>query len=65
MKVKFTHWMEQDGTFLGFLNEFPDHWTQGDSLEDLKTHLADLYQLFSTETLPGIRRVDELEVGVG
>ncbi len=46
MKVKFTHWQEKDGTFLGYLNDYPDHWTQGESLDDLKEHLKDLYELF-------------------
>lgn len=38
----YTFW--QDGDFwLGYLNEFPDYWTQGLSLNDLKNHLLDLY----------------------
>ena len=31
MRVKFTYWQEKDGKFLGDLNDYPDHWTQGDS----------------------------------
>ena len=50
--------------FLGFLNDFPDHWTQGESLDDLKEHLKDLVDLFSGEPVPGIRKVEELEVEV-
>ena len=46
-KRKFTFWKEPDGKFLGFLNDFPDHWTQGEDLSDLKEHLRDLYALFS------------------
>ena len=49
MKVKFTHWVEEDGKFLGYLNDYPDHWTQGEDFDDLKAHLKDLYELFSTE----------------
>jgi predicted RNase H-like HicB family nuclease len=62
MKMKYTYWQENDGNFLGYLNEYPDHWTQGNDLEDLKEHLKDLYQEFSKESLPGIKRVAELEV---
>ena len=41
--VKFIHW--QDGeTFLGYLVDYPDYWTQGDTLDDLKEHLIDLYR---------------------
>jgi predicted RNase H-like HicB family nuclease len=58
----FTYWRESDGHFLGYLNAYPDHWTQGDDLEDLKAQLLDLYQEFSEENLPGIRKVGELVV---
>ena len=62
MKIKFTYWTETDGRYLGFLNDFPEHWTQGDDLEDLKDHLRDLHELFSDDPIPGIRKVEELEV---
>ncbi len=62
MKTKFTYWKESDGRYLGYLNSHPDHWTQGDHLDDLKDHLRDLYKLFSAEDVPGIRKVEELEV---
>lgn len=48
--------------FLGYLNEFPDHWTQGTDLEELKENLADLYETFTNEEIPGIKRVAELEI---
>ena len=62
MKAKFTYWKESDGRYLGYLNSHPDHWTQGDNLEDLKAHLRDLHEMFSGEEIPGIRKVAELEV---
>jgi len=62
MKAQFTYWKESDGRYLGYLNDYPEHWTQGDSLEDLKEHLKDLYHTFTSEQIPGIRKVEELEV---
>ena len=62
MKTKFTYWKETDGRYLGYLNSHPDHWTQGDDLDDLKEHLRDLYEMFSMEDIPGIKKVEELEV---
>lgn len=62
MKARFTYWQESDGRYLGYLNDYPDHWTQGEDLEDLKEHLRDLHQTFSAEVIPGIRKVEELEV---
>ena len=47
---------------LGYLNDYPDHWTQGEHLEDLKEHLRDLFQIFSSEQIPRIRKVEELEI---
>ena len=64
MTVKITYWQEKDGKFLGYLNDYPDHWTQGESLEDLKEHLKDLVELLSGDPVPGIRKVEELEVEV-
>lgn len=63
MKQKITYRKEPDGKYLGYLNEYPDHWTQGEDLEDLKEHLQDLYKEFSCDDLPGIKRVAEIEVG--
>ncbi len=62
MKARITYWQEKDGKFLGFLNDYPDHWTQGENLDDLREHLRDLYQIFTSESIPGIRREEELEV---
>ena len=36
MKTRITYWKESDGSYLGYLNEYPDHWTQGEDWEDLK-----------------------------
>jgi predicted RNase H-like HicB family nuclease len=59
-KVAFTSWKESDGRYLGYLNEYPDHWTQGNDLNDLQDHLRDLFELFASEEIPGIKRVAEL-----
>jgi predicted RNase H-like HicB family nuclease len=62
MKATFTYWKESDGRYLGYLNDYPDHWTQGKDLEDLKEQLRDLHRTFGAEQIPGIRKVEELEV---
>ena len=59
--VKYVHWAE-DGAWLGYLQDFPDYWTQGKTLEDLQEHLRDLYADLTSGQLPGIRKVDELVV---
>jgi predicted RNase H-like HicB family nuclease len=62
MKTRITYWKEADGRYLGYLNSHPDHWTQGESLSDLRDHLKDLHEMFSAEDIPGIRKEEELEI---
>lgn len=59
--VTIVYW-EEDGAWLGYLQEYPDYWTQGETLEDLREHLKDLYRDATSGSIPGIRRVEELEV---
>ena len=53
---------EEDGAWLGYLQDYPDYWTQGKTLDDLKEHLKDLYQDITSGQIPGIRKVEELIV---
>jgi hypothetical protein len=59
--IKYVHWQE-DGVWLGYLQDYPDYWTQGESLDDLLAHLRDLYLDLTSGQLPGIRKVDELVI---
>ena len=36
--VKYVHWQDDDA-WIGYLEEYPDYWTQGDSMDDLLEHL--------------------------
>lgn len=60
MTTKITYWKESDGRYLGYLNSYPEHWTQGDDLSELKEQLLDLFQTFGTDDVPGIRKEEEL-----
>ncbi len=40
--VKIVVW-EEDGAWIGYLQDYPDYWTQGETREDLQEHLKDLY----------------------
>jgi predicted RNase H-like HicB family nuclease len=37
--------------WIGYLEEYPDYGTQGETLEDLKEHLRDLHEEFKNETI--------------
>ena len=59
--VGFIYWQDGDW-WLGYLEEFPDYKTQGESLEDLKAHLLDLYRDLTSGEIPYVRRRGELAV---
>ena len=59
--IKYVYWQDGD-QWLGYLEEYPDYWTQGESLQDLQEHLKDLYTDLSGGHVPGARRVGELQV---
>lgn len=42
-KVRYVYWQDDD-KWLGYLEEFPDCMTQGETEDDLKDHLFDLYK---------------------
>lgn len=55
-EAKYLYWQEDDA-WLGYLQDYPDDWTQGESHEDLIEHLKDLYLDLSTGKIPGARRL--------
>jgi len=59
--IKIVYW-EKDGAWLGYLQDYPDYWTQGMSHKDLEEHLRDLYRDISSGEIPSIRKVGEMEV---
>lgn len=59
--VKIVYW-KGDKFWLGYLQDYPDYWTQGKTLKDLKEHLADLYEDISSGEVPGIRKVEDLVI---
>ena len=62
MNIKmYTYWQDED-MWIGYLSEFPDYTTQGESLDQLKENLKDIYHELSAGNIPCVRRVDELEV---
>ncbi|MCP2597651.1 type II toxin-antitoxin system HicB family antitoxin [Candidatus Aminicenantes bacterium AC-335-G13] len=60
-KIRFIYWKEEN-MWIGYLEEYPDYWTQGESIEELKENLRDIYKELSSGVIPSIRRVGELDV---
>ncbi|WP_392481815.1 type II toxin-antitoxin system HicB family antitoxin [Nostoc sp. C110] len=61
IKKKYIYWQDDD-MWLGYLEEYPDYWTQGETEEELRENLLDIYSELTSGTIPNIRRVAELEV---
>jgi predicted RNase H-like HicB family nuclease len=59
--VKIVYW-KGDQFWLGYLQDYPDYWTQGETLDDLKDHLKDLFLEFTSGQLPGVRKVEDLVI---
>lgn len=57
--TKYIYWQDQ-GQWLGYLQDYPDYWTQGESVEDLQAHLRDLYRDLTSGEIPGVRKLAEL-----
>ena len=60
--MRYTYW-QHDGLWLGYLEEFPDYWTQAESIDELQENLRDLYEDLSSGAVPEVRRTAELQVG--
>ncbi len=56
--TKYIYWQDQ-GLWLAI---YPDYWAQGQSLEDLESHLRDLYQDLTSGEIPGVRKLAELSL---
>ncbi|MCL2025275.1 MAG: hypothetical protein FWG92_00515 [Leptospirales bacterium] len=43
MQLSYTYWEAKEGGYIGYLNQYSDYWTQGDSIEELEKMLISLY----------------------
>lgn len=59
--VKIIIWQDDDA-WIGYLQDYPDYWTQGADEDELRSHLQDLYADLSSGRISGARRVEDLVV---
>ena len=62
MKTKRYIYWQDEGMWIGYLEEYPDYMTQGQSLEELKENLKDIHDELTSGTIPCVRKVAELVV---
>lgn len=56
---KYTYWQDDD-MWLGYLEEYPDYITQGQTLDELEENLRDIYKELAGGSIPCVRKVGEL-----
>jgi len=56
---KYIYWQDET-VFIGYLEAYPDYWTQGKTVEALEENLVDISELTSSN-IPCIRKVAELQ----
>jgi predicted RNase H-like HicB family nuclease len=44
MKLTYTYWGAEEGGYIGFINQYPDYWTQGETVNELEVMLKSLYE---------------------
>ena len=58
---KFIYYQDED-MFIGWFEEFPDYKTQGETLDELKENLKDIYEDLTSGKISTVLRVGELRV---
>ncbi|MBF0563984.1 MAG: hypothetical protein HQK89_01945 [Nitrospirae bacterium] len=58
--IRYIYW--QDVMWIGYLDEYPDYMTQGETLDELKENLKDIYKELTSGAIPCVRKIAELEM---
>jgi predicted RNase H-like HicB family nuclease len=59
--LRYIYWQDED-MWLGYIEEFPDYITQGETLEELQDNLRDIYDDLTGGKIPAVRRAAELQI---
>jgi hypothetical protein len=61
MELGYTYWKD-DGWFVGYLDEYPDYTTQGETIEEFEKMLFSLYKDITSSEFSFVRRHGKLRV---
>ena len=42
--------------WLGYIEDYPDYMTQGETIEELEENLKDIYEELTSGDIPGVRK---------
>ena len=59
--TRYVYWQEGE-MWLGYLEDYPDYHTQGQTLEELQENLKDIYQDVTSGVIPNVKRVGDLQI---
>lgn len=59
--LAFAYWQDEN-MWLGCLDEYPDYITQGETYEELKENLKDVYKGLISGHIPAVRHYAELSL---
>ncbi|GEM_PF-251035 len=62
METKRFIYYEEDGMLVGWLEEYPDYRTQGETMAELRENLLDLYKELTAGQIPCVHEVGELSI---
>ncbi|MHB0981081.1 MAG: type II toxin-antitoxin system HicB family antitoxin [Thermoleophilia bacterium] len=62
METKRFIYCEEDGLLVGWIEEYPDYRTQGETMDQLQENLLDLYKELTSGEIPRVQKVGELSV---
>jgi predicted RNase H-like HicB family nuclease len=60
-RVKYVYYKEDD-MWVGYLEQYPDYMTQGETIEELEENLIDIYKELESGAIPFVRKVAELKI---
>ena len=58
--TKYVYWRDEE-TWLGYLEEYPDYRTQGETREELEENLRDIHNDLTNGSIPCVRASPRLE----
>jgi predicted RNase H-like HicB family nuclease len=61
MELKFKYWKDRN-FWVGYMELFPDYWTQGETEEELQSNLRELYTELTSGELPSPVRQGILKI---
>ncbi len=60
MQTKKYTYYEDDNVLIGWLEDYPDYRTMGETMEELEDNLQDIYEELTGGRIPYVRHIGEL-----